>query len=159
MRVKTRFKNLRKFGVDEERARMWAKARKGYWRIAKSPILATVITNRRLANQGYDESLGRKTNFVGSKRFIIEPPYTERHARVALGGRRGRPRLLPDFWPKAKVYGGRGRSGVRGPDGLSAARGFGAAQSSGRLFGQPGVGLFHEARPLSAESGSLRPGR
>jgi hypothetical protein len=97
MRVKTRFKNLRKFGLDEERARMRVNARKGYWRVAKSPILATVITNRRLANQGYDESPRRKTNFVGSKRFTIEPPYTERRERVALRGRRGRRRLLPDL--------------------------------------------------------------
>lgn len=31
-RVKTRFANLRQLGVDEERAWMWANARKGYWR-------------------------------------------------------------------------------------------------------------------------------
>ena len=52
-KVKTRFTNLRKLGLDEERARRWANTRKGYWRIAHSPILMRTLTNNRLKQAGY----------------------------------------------------------------------------------------------------------
>ncbi|MDW7658965.1 MAG: group II intron reverse transcriptase/maturase [Bacillota bacterium] len=44
-RIKTRFVNLKKAGIDPERAWMWANTRKGYWRIANSPILKRAIPN------------------------------------------------------------------------------------------------------------------
>ena len=47
-KVKTRFANLKKLGLDEEWAWMWANTRKGYWRIAHSPILSTTMTNKYL---------------------------------------------------------------------------------------------------------------
>lgn len=43
-KIKTRFLNLRTLGVDEERAWMWANTRKGYWRIAHSPILSRTLS-------------------------------------------------------------------------------------------------------------------
>lgn len=52
-RVRTRFTNLRKLGVDEERAWMWANTRKGYWRIAHSPILTRTLSLERIKRAGY----------------------------------------------------------------------------------------------------------
>jgi hypothetical protein len=54
-RVKTRFNNLKKLGVDKEKAWMWANTRKGYWRTAGSQILTTTLTNEYLREQGYVE--------------------------------------------------------------------------------------------------------
>ena len=52
-RVRTRFKNLKRVGLDEERAWMWANTRKGYWRTAHSPILTRVLSNERFRRAGY----------------------------------------------------------------------------------------------------------
>ena len=52
-RVRTRFKNLKRVGLDEERAWMWANTRKGYWRTAHSPILTRVLSNERFKRAGY----------------------------------------------------------------------------------------------------------
>jgi group II intron reverse transcriptase/maturase len=52
-KVKTRFTNLKKLGLDEKRAWMWANTRKGYWRTAHSPILMRTLSNDRLKRAGY----------------------------------------------------------------------------------------------------------
>ena len=52
-RVRTRFKNLKRVGLDEERAWMWANTRKGYWRTAHSPILTRALSNERFKRAGY----------------------------------------------------------------------------------------------------------
>ena len=52
-RVKTRIASLRKLGVSEQKAYEWGNTRKGYWRIAHSPILHTTITCERLKQKGY----------------------------------------------------------------------------------------------------------
>ena len=52
-RVRTRFTNLKRLGLDEERAWMWANTRKGYWRTAHSPILLRTLSNQRLKQAGY----------------------------------------------------------------------------------------------------------
>lgn len=52
-KIKTRFKNLKKLGIDEGKAWEFANTRKGYWRIAKSPILNRPITNDRLIYREY----------------------------------------------------------------------------------------------------------
>ena len=52
-KVKTRFANLKKLGLDEEWAWMWANTRKGYWRTAHSPILLRTLSNDRLKRAGY----------------------------------------------------------------------------------------------------------
>ena len=52
-RVKTRFANLRQLGVDEERAWMWANTRKGYWRVAHSPILLRTLSLELFKRSGY----------------------------------------------------------------------------------------------------------
>jgi RNA-directed DNA polymerase len=52
-RIRTRYAMLRKFGKDHNTALMFACTRKGYWRIAKSPILNTTVTDARLKQAGY----------------------------------------------------------------------------------------------------------
>ncbi|MDR2456134.1 MAG: hypothetical protein LBE49_06030 [Deltaproteobacteria bacterium] len=54
-RVKTRYKSLKKLGIEAETAWMWANSRKGYWRIARSQALSMSITNEVLKRIGYDE--------------------------------------------------------------------------------------------------------
>lgn len=45
-RVRTRFTNLLKLGVPRRKAWEYANTRKGYWRIALSPILCTTLNNQ-----------------------------------------------------------------------------------------------------------------
>ena len=52
-RIKTRFQNLMKLGISSFKSMMFSNTRKGYWHIAKSPILQTSITNESLHNAGY----------------------------------------------------------------------------------------------------------
>lgn len=52
-KIKTKNKNLRKLGINEYKSWEYANTRKGYWRIAKSPILQTTITNEYLEKLGY----------------------------------------------------------------------------------------------------------
>ena len=47
-RVKTRYRNLEKLGISHSNAGILANSRKGYWRIAGSPILNTALSNERL---------------------------------------------------------------------------------------------------------------
>jgi len=52
-KVRTRFENLKRLGIKEDQAWMWANTRKGYWRTAHSPILSDAISNERLKRAGY----------------------------------------------------------------------------------------------------------
>jgi RNA-directed DNA polymerase len=52
-RVRTRYAKLKKLGLEHEKAFMFACTRKGYWRIANSPILNLTITDKRLKKAGY----------------------------------------------------------------------------------------------------------
>jgi group II intron reverse transcriptase/maturase len=49
---KARYKNLRKLGIGKEEAWKWANTRKGYWRIARSQILQSTLTNTVLEGYG-----------------------------------------------------------------------------------------------------------
>ena len=51
-RVRTRFKNLQKLGLDKSKAWEYANTRKGYWRISGSPILGCTLTNKILEKRG-----------------------------------------------------------------------------------------------------------
>ena len=46
-------KKLKRAGLDEKRAWMWANTRKGYWRTAHSPILLRVLSNDLIRRAGY----------------------------------------------------------------------------------------------------------
>ena len=52
-RVRTRYRNLEKLGVIHSNAGILANSRKGYWRIAGSPILQTALSNQRLEKDGF----------------------------------------------------------------------------------------------------------
>jgi len=52
-RVRTRYKRLRKLGVEHQKAYEWANSRLGYWRVANSWILATTLGNRKLYDMGW----------------------------------------------------------------------------------------------------------
>lgn len=52
-KVKTKYDNLRKFGINNSKAWEFANTRKSYWRIANSPILSTTLTNSYLEKIGY----------------------------------------------------------------------------------------------------------
>ena len=45
-KVKTRYKNLKKLGLNHYQAIKFANTRKGYWRVANSAILKTILTNQ-----------------------------------------------------------------------------------------------------------------
>ena len=52
-KTKTRYTNLKRAGVEDEQAWMWANTRKGYWRTAHSPILLRVLSNDLIRRAGY----------------------------------------------------------------------------------------------------------
>ena len=52
-RVRTRWRNLLRLGISNANAGILANSRKGYWRIASSPILQTVLSNQRLEKAGF----------------------------------------------------------------------------------------------------------
>ncbi|MFZ5640604.1 MAG: group II intron reverse transcriptase/maturase [Bacillota bacterium] len=52
-KIRTRFENLKRAGLVEEKAWMWANTRKGYWRTAHSPILTAVLSISRIKRAGY----------------------------------------------------------------------------------------------------------
>lgn len=51
-KIKTRFTNLKRLGINFGKAWEFANTRKGYWRISNSPVLSTSITNARLKKTG-----------------------------------------------------------------------------------------------------------
>ena len=52
-RVRTRFKMLKQFGIDKEKAWEFANTRKGYWRISSSPILNRSLDNKTITDLGF----------------------------------------------------------------------------------------------------------
>jgi hypothetical protein len=54
-RIKTRHDNLVRLGIPDSKAYEWANSRLGYWRVARSWILTTSLTNEYLASSGYDD--------------------------------------------------------------------------------------------------------
>ena len=51
-KVKTKYKNLRKLGLNHYQALKFANTRKGYWQIANSAILNTTLTNQFFTDLG-----------------------------------------------------------------------------------------------------------
>ncbi|WP_212905390.1 group II intron reverse transcriptase/maturase, partial [Clostridium polyendosporum] len=51
-KVKTRYKNLKRFGCTHSQALKYANTRKGYWRVANSAILSTTLTNQVFGSLG-----------------------------------------------------------------------------------------------------------
>ena len=55
---KTKVANLIKCGIEKAKAWEWGNTRKGYWRIADSPILKVAISNDSLRKAGYSTLMG-----------------------------------------------------------------------------------------------------
>jgi len=70
-RIRARVKRLKALGVDKEMAYQWACTRKGYWRIANSPVLKITITNEYLKKQGLFSLLDYYTEKCLSKRTAV----------------------------------------------------------------------------------------
>lgn len=52
-RIKTKMQNLQRLGISKQQAYEWGNSRKGYCRIAHSPILSRALNNDYLTRQGY----------------------------------------------------------------------------------------------------------
>jgi RNA-directed DNA polymerase len=52
-KIKTRFKMLKQYGINEWKAWEFANTRKGYWRISNSPILSKSLDNQTLNSLGF----------------------------------------------------------------------------------------------------------
>ena len=52
-KAKTKVANLIICGINKYQAYEWGNTRKGYWRIADSPILKRAIDNNKLRSAGY----------------------------------------------------------------------------------------------------------
>jgi len=52
-KIKSKYDNLIKFGVDSFKTWEYADTKKGYWRISNSSILTVIFTKMRLKNCGY----------------------------------------------------------------------------------------------------------
>ena len=57
-KVKTKVANLIRCGINKYKAYEWGNTRKGYWRIADSPILKRAIDNNKLRSAGYATLMG-----------------------------------------------------------------------------------------------------
>ena len=62
-KVKTKFENLKKLGIDKQKSWEYANTRKGYWRISKSPILQRTLTNDYLEKLGY-KSISKRYQLI-----------------------------------------------------------------------------------------------
>ena len=51
-RIRTRYSELQRRGITQEQAWQWANTRKGYWRIAGSPILSRALPDKYLESLG-----------------------------------------------------------------------------------------------------------
>jgi RNA-directed DNA polymerase len=67
-RVRTKLRKLRAAGLPEHDARRWAFSRKGYWRIAGSPMITTALPNAYWANLGLEGFLEPYRRFRDAKR-------------------------------------------------------------------------------------------
>ena len=66
--MRTKLRKLRAAGIPEHDARRWAFSRKGYWRIAGSPVLSTALPNAYWAKLGLEGFLDPYHRFRDAKR-------------------------------------------------------------------------------------------
>ena len=52
-KIKTKYRMLRQYGINEGKSWEYANTRKGYWRISNSPILSRSLDNQTLKALGY----------------------------------------------------------------------------------------------------------
>ena len=66
-KIRTKFTNLIKLGIEERKAREFANTRKGYWRISRSPILQRTLTNayfEKLQLRTFSQAYSELSNFT-----------------------------------------------------------------------------------------------
>lgn len=51
-KVRTKYKKLRQYGIEQEEAMKMANSRKGYWRISRSETLHRALTKEKLTKWG-----------------------------------------------------------------------------------------------------------
>lgn len=66
-KVKTRFRNLTKLGVDSANAIQMANTRKGPWRSSVNPIIHIALNNKKLQDRGYPEAYIQYSNIYEKK--------------------------------------------------------------------------------------------
>jgi RNA-directed DNA polymerase len=62
-KIKTRFDNLSRLGINKYKAWEYSNTRKGYWRVSNSPILSRTLTNAYLNKAGL-QSISQRYSFV-----------------------------------------------------------------------------------------------
>lgn len=70
-KIKTRYKNLVRLGINENKAWKFAYTRKGYWRIAGSPILECTFTNEYLRELGLQSIYEKYAVCINSYRTAV----------------------------------------------------------------------------------------
>jgi len=61
-KIKTKFRNLQKLGIEKGKAWEYANTRKGLWRISNSPILSRTLTNEYIGKLGFKNPLKLYSN-------------------------------------------------------------------------------------------------
>ena len=92
--MRTPFTNLKTLEVDEERAWMWAKTRKGYWLTAHGPILLRALLLALFMLSGY---LSFTECYLSLNVKTLETPSTERYTRFVGVGYQLMGSLLSDY--------------------------------------------------------------
>lgn len=70
-RQRTKIRKLRSFGIERGQSFDWGLTKKGYWRIANSPVLKTTLTNKHLKDQGLFSMLEHYTAKCQGKRTAV----------------------------------------------------------------------------------------
>ena len=66
-KVSTRYRMLRKYGIDHDDAIKLANSRKGYWRISRSEIFHRAISNEKLINWGLKDM-----SLIYERRYLMD---------------------------------------------------------------------------------------
>jgi len=64
-KTRTKYKMLRKYGIDQDDAKKLSNTRKGYWRASRNDIIHRAITIERLTKWGLKD-----TNQLYEKRYL-----------------------------------------------------------------------------------------
>ena len=89
-KVSTKYRNIIQLSTPTGKAWESTNSRKGYWRVAKCPILQRNLDNSYWNNRGL-KSLINRINLASC--ILIEPPCTE----GMHGGVRGRELITPSY--------------------------------------------------------------
>jgi Group II intron, maturase-specific domain len=66
-KVGTRYRKLRKYGIDQDNAMKLANSRKGYWRVSKNEIIHRALSNKKLTEWGLKDM-----SSLYERRYLID---------------------------------------------------------------------------------------